>query len=214
MPEKIQLKPNETILFIGDSITDADRNRQCYKPFGFGYVHFVAYYLLAKYPEYNLKIINRGISGNNIRNLKDRWKRDCIDHKPDLLSVLIGVNDVWRQFSGESDLPRAVFDDEYEATYRQLLNAVTKQCNSRLVIIEPFMFCDDYNNLMFNELRRFIELVHNIAADFDCVLVPMQSLIDERIKKIAPQNWSLDMVHPQLWAHSWLAQQWITTTGF
>ncbi|MBN2019032.1 MAG: hypothetical protein JW749_02270 [Sedimentisphaerales bacterium] len=98
MQNKIELKPDQTILFIGDSITDADRSRQCYKPFGFGYVHFIAKFLLAGYPTYNLNIVNRSISGNNTSDLKKRLSRDCLNHKADILSVLIGVNDVWRQF--------------------------------------------------------------------------------------------------------------------
>jgi len=213
MKDKLDLKPDQTLLFIGDSITDADRNRQCYKPFGFGYVHFVANTLLAKYPTCNLKIINRGINGNTITDLKNRWQRDCIDHKPDILSVLIGVNDVWRQFEGEEELPQAVFADEYETTYRQLLNDVKEKCNSRLVICEPFMFCDDLINPMFQELRRYIEAVRRIAADFDAVLVPMQKRIDEQIKEMPPQKWSLDMVHPHIWAHAWIAQQWLSATN-
>jgi len=242
MPDKIELKPNHKVLFIGDSVTDADRNSRAYKPFGFGYVNFVANTLLAKYPAYNLNIINTGISGNTIRDLKNRWQKDVVaklrseaskrsadphvvfpkhsegkvmgaDHNPDILSILIGVNDVWRQFAGEEELPYAVPLDEYEATYRQLLTTVTQKCNSRLVICEPFMFCDDFNNPMFAHLRTFIEVVHRIADDFDAVLVPLQKAIDECIKEVPPQDWSLDMVHPEIWAHAWIAQQWLIATG-
>ena len=213
MQNKIELKPGQTILFIGDSITDADRNRQAYKPFGSGYVHFVANILLAKYPAYNLKIINRGISGNTIRDLKNRWQRDCIDQRPDILSILIGVNDVCRQFGGMFESRRAVFADEYEATYRRLLDDTKQKCNSRLVICEPFMFCDDFTNPMFAQLRRYIETVRRIAVDFNAVLVPLQKSIDERIKEVPPEKWSQDMVHPEVWAHCWIAQQWLTETA-
>ena len=137
MQKKLDLNPNQTVLFIGDSITDADRKLRAYKPFGFGYVHFVANFLLGKYPTYNLNILNTGISGDTIADLKGRWQKDCLDHNPEILSILIGVNDVWRQFATEDDLPYAVSLDEYEATYRQLLTMVTQKCNSRLVICEP-----------------------------------------------------------------------------
>jgi lysophospholipase L1-like esterase len=213
MKDKLDLRPNQTILFIGDSITDADRNSRAYKPFGFGYVHFVANFLLAKYPTYNLNIINRGIGGNTIRDLKSRWQKDCLDHNPDILSILIGVNDVWRRFAGEEELPYVVFQEEYESTYRLLLTQAKEKCNSRLVICEPFMFCDDLSNPMFRELRRYIETVHRIAADFNAVLVPLQKSIDEQIDKIPPQKWADDMVHPHLWAHCWIAQQWLSATG-
>lgn len=212
MPNKIELKPGQTLLFIGDSITDADRNRQCYKPFGFGYVHFVANFLLARYPTYNLNIINRGISGNGIKDLKERWKRDCLNHKPDILSILIGVNDVWRRIA-ENDLTGSADVSEYDSTLRLLLSQVKKDCSSRLVLCEPFMFCNDFNDPVFAELRHFVEVVRVIAKDFDAVLVPLQKLIDEQIKQIPPQKWSADSVHPEVWAHAWIAQQWLISTG-
>lgn len=212
MKSKIELKPNQTIVFIGDSITDAERMSAAYKPFGAGYVHFTANALLAKYPQLNLNIINSGVSGNTIRDLRTRWQRDCISHKPDVLSILIGVNDVWRRIA-ENDLSGAADLDEYDSMYRQLISQTKKECNSRIVIIEPFMFCDDFNNPVFVELRRFVEKVRIIAADFNAVLVPLQKAIDERIKEVPPQNWSLDMVHPEVWAHAWISQRWLEVTG-
>ena len=212
MKSKIELKPNQTIVFIGDSITDAERMSAAYKPFGAGYVHFTANALLAKYPQLNLNIINSGVSGNTIHDLKTRWQRDCISHKPDILSILIGVNDIWRRIA-ENDPSGAADLDEYDSMYRQLISQTKKECNSRIVIIEPFMFCDDLNNPVFVELRRFVEKVRTIAADFNAVLVPLQKAIDERIKEVPPQSWSLDMVHPEVWAHAWISQRWLETTG-
>jgi lysophospholipase L1-like esterase len=212
MQNKLDLKPNQTILFIGDSITDADRNRQAYKPFGFGYVHFIAYMLLAKYPTYNLNIINRGINGNTITDLKNRWQRDCIDHNPGILSILIGVNDVWRRVE-EGDMSGAADLGEYDSTYRLLVAQAKQKCNSQLVICEPFMFCDDLINPMFQELRHYVEIVRKIAADFNAVLVPLQKLIDEQIDTVASEKWSDDMMHPHIWVHCWIAQQWLLSTG-
>ena len=90
MKQCLNLTYNQTIVFIGDSITDAGRLEKPYRPLGYGYVHFVANWLLAKYPELNLNIVNTGISGNTIRDLKLRWEKDCLNHKPDVLSVMIG----------------------------------------------------------------------------------------------------------------------------
>ena len=144
MKDKIELKPDDTIVFIGDSITDAGRLEPAYRPFGFGYVNFVANNLLAKYPEYNLGIINTGISGNSIRDLNERWQKDCLDHKPDILSVLIGINDLCRLYTGSPD--RAVPLDEYKLTYKRLLSQVKEKFSCRMVLIEPFMFCGDKKN--------------------------------------------------------------------
>jgi acyl-CoA thioesterase-1 len=213
MQSKIKLHSNQTILFIGDSITDADRNRSAYRPFGFGYVHFAANTLLAKYPELNISIINAGISGNTIRDLKSRWEKDCVSFKPNILSILIGVNDVWRQYSTPEKLPQAVYENEYEQTYRQLLSQAKQQCDCQLILMEPFMFCDDSENEMFKQLRGYINIVERLAEEFGAVLVPLQSEIGKKIKQVPPEKWSSDSVHPYVWVHAWIAQRWLKATG-
>ena len=210
MPDKIVLKPDETIVFIGDSITDAGRCEAAYSPFGYGYVNFTANGLLAKYPAYNINIINTGISGNTIRDLKQRWERDCINHQPDILSVLIGINDVWRQYTERLD--EAVFLEEYELTYKRLLTLVKDKNDCQLVLMQPFMFCNDTDNPMFEALQDFIAVVDNLAKQFDAVLVPLQDSLNKQMKKVSPDKWSNDMVHPFVWAHAWIAQRWIDAT--
>ena len=210
MQTKIELKPNSSIVFIGDSITDAGRLEAVYRPFGYGYVHFVAYRLLAKYPEYNINVINTGISGDTIRDLDYRWERDCLNHKPDILSVLIGINDVFRQYTGTPDA--AVLLDEYQVTYKRLLSLVKEKYNCRLILIEPFMFCDDKTNPAYKSLLQYIQAVRALAAEFDAVLVPLQELIDKKIEEVSPEKFSDDMVHPYVWAHAWIAQQWFEAT--
>jgi lysophospholipase L1-like esterase len=210
MQTKIELKLNSSIVFIGDSITDAGRLEAAYRPFGYGYVHFVAYDLLAKYPEYNLNIINTGISGNTIVDLDYRWERDCLNHKPDVLSVLIGINDVFRQYTGRLD--EAVLLDDYQLTYKRLLSRVKEKYNCRLILMEPFMFCDDKSNTAYKALQQYIHAVRALAEEFDAVLVPLQELIDYKITKVPPEKFSDDMVHPYVWAHAWIAQQWFETT--
>jgi lysophospholipase L1-like esterase len=213
MQSKIELKPNQTIVFIGDSITDADRSLPVYGPFGFGYVHFVANLLIARYPRLDLRIVNTGVSGNTIREMKDRWAAGCIAHKPDVLSVLIGINDLWSQHAGVEYLDYAVSPEEYEFTYRMLLSQAKQQLDCRFVLMEPFMFCSDSRNPMLKGLHAYNEVVHNLADEFDAVLVPLQSRIDEEIVHVPPEKWSADSVHPYLWAHAWIAQCWLDATG-
>ena len=210
MQTKIELKPNEIIVFIGDSITDAGRLDRAYKPFGYGYVHFVANYMLAKYPEYNLRIINTGISGNTVRDLNNRWQRDCLDHKPDILSILIGINDVCRQY--ENRMNEAVLIEEYELTYERLLSMVKEKYNSRLILMEPFLFCEDKTNSAYETLQKYIHIVDMLAEKFSTVLVPLQNSIDKKIKQVPQDRWSDDMVHPYQWAHFWIAQRWLDAT--
>ena len=213
MQPKIDLKSNQTIVFIGDSITDADRDLPAYRPFGFGYVHFVANTLLSKYPQLKLNILNTGISGNTVRDLKNRWQEDCIKLKPDVLSVLVGVNDVARRYAEPEKLPKAVYEDEYELTYRQLLSQAKQRLNCQLILMEPFMFCNDAENEVFKSLCDYIDIVDRLAEEFGAVLVPLQSEIDKQIKHVPPENWSLDLVHPYVWVHAWIAQRWLQATG-
>ena len=210
MSDRIEINSNQTILFIGDSITDTDRLEPAYRPFGYGYVHFVAYRLLAKYPEYNLSIINTGISGDTIVDLDYRWEKDCLNHKPGILSVLIGINDVFRQYTGRPD--EAVLLDEYQLTYKRLLSLVKEKCNCQLILMEPFMFCDDKADPAYKALQQYINAVRALAEEFDTALVPLQELIDDKMTTIPAEKFSDDMVHPYVWAHAWIAQQWFKAT--
>jgi lysophospholipase L1-like esterase len=213
MPPQIELKPKQTILFIGDSITDASRREPEYAPFGRGYVHFVANTLLARYPTLDLNIINAGISGNTIRDLEARWERDCLHHNPDVLSVLVGINDLYWQHANFQAASLAVYTDEYELTYRQLLSRARGKKNCQIILMEPFMFCSDPANQMLLGLRTYIKIVRQLQKEFGAALVPLQSSIDEQIERVPPSKWSADFVHPFQWAHAWIAQRWLDAAG-
>jgi lysophospholipase L1-like esterase len=208
----MQLHKGDRIVFTGDSITDAGRREKKYKPYGWGYVHFAAYYLLATCPEMELEIFNTGISGNTIRDLRYRWQKDCIELAPDIVSILIGINDVWCSFK-DYRLADAVDINEYEDTYRELLADVREKCNSKIVIMEPFLFCDDDKNEMFVFLTKYLSAVRKLAQEFDALLVNLQESINSALKKVAAERWSDDMVHPYVWAHCWISQRWIEAMG-
>ncbi len=213
MQRKLRLEPDDTIVFIGDSITAAERHRQVYQPLGFGYVHFAGNFLLAKYPALNLRIVNRGVSGDTVIDLKSRWPTDCIAHRPNVLSVLIGINDVWRRTMEPDLAPNAAGPDKYEVTYDQLLAQAKERCGCRLVLMEPFLFCRDRGNEVYRALMPYLEAVRRVATRHEAVLVPLQRHIDRQILEIAREKWSEDTVHPYLWARAWIAQQWFDATG-
>ncbi len=213
MPQTIRLKRDDTIVFIGDSITAADRHRQAYSPLGFGYVHFAGNLLLARNPALDLKIVNTGISGDTVIDLKDRWQRDCIAHRPNVLSVLVGINDVWRRTMEPDMAERTASPAEFEITYEQLLAQAKGRCRCQLVLMEPFLFCRDRENEVFRALMPYLEAVRKLAKKHEAVLVPLQREIDRQIVEISPEKWSEDAVHPHLWAHAWIAQQWLDAVG-
>ncbi len=127
----------EKIVFIGDSITDCGRRTEQDGPYGKGYVSLVRALLQARYPERALDIVNRGIGGNTIRDLAARWQEDVIDEEPDWLSVKVGINDVGRLIIG--NLADHVRLDEYEATYRSLLQQTPAVANGKLILMEPYV---------------------------------------------------------------------------
>ncbi len=211
MADTIQLGHEERILFIGDSITDAGRLEPVYEPFGNGYVNFTANALLAKYPTKNLAIINRGISGNTTRDLDERWEKDCLMLEPSILSIMIGINDVWRQFDSGGD--GAVMIDEYEQTYDGLLSQVRRKFHPQIIMMEPFLFCGDKTDEFYLTVRRYIDVVRKLADQYNALLVGLQDKIDDLIRQVPSSRWANDMVHPYPWAHCWISQQWLKATG-
>ncbi len=209
MRKPIELQANQKILFIGDSITDADHNEPYYQPFGFGYVHFVANTILAKYPHLDISIKNKGINGNTIGDLQYRWETDCLTHKPDILSVMIGINDVWQQYTGQNNFNA----EKYELTFRRLLSLAKEKCNCKLILIEPFMFCTDSQNEMFRSLNAYIDVVHRLVEEFDATLVPLQKHFNQQAQQVPQEKWSDDFVHPYVWTHAWIANRWLDATS-
>lgn len=213
MADEIELAVNETILFIGDSITDAGRREVGVDRLGQGYVFFAGNLLLARYRQLNLNIINKGVNGDTTRSLKWRWERDCLQQRPDILSLMIGINDLWYCHNDTDAAAKGVALAEYEDNCRYMLETAQTQCDSRIVLMEPFMFCDDADDAMFQDLRHYIDVVGRLALEFDAVLVPLQKHIDEQISRIRPGQWADDMVHPFTWAHAWIAERWLEAAG-
>lgn len=191
-----------TILFQGDSITDAGRDRKREnkvndsKAIGRGYVHSIASQLLADYPSDNLKIYNRGISGNKVFQLADRWDKDCLTVKPDVLSILIGVNDIWHALKGRSDGTV----ETYEKDYAELLKRTLKKLpDVKLVICEPFVLrCGAVNDEWFPEFDKYRAVARKTATDFNAVFVPFQSMFDKAVRQAPANHWAADGVHPTM----------------
>ena len=211
MPASIRLETNQKIVFVGDSITDAERHRRTYEPLGLGYVHFVGNMLLAKNPALNLHFVNTGVSGDTVTDMATRWERDCLAHRPDVLSVLIGINDVWR--SVMEPHREASTAEEYEVTYDRLLLQARERCHCQIILLEPFLFDNDSHNPVLQSLQPYLASVRTLAQRHNAVLVPLQQRLDEQMTEVPPARWSQDTVHPYLWAHAWIAQRWLAATG-
>ncbi|GAX59725.1 lysophospholipase L1 and related esterase [Candidatus Scalindua japonica] len=190
-------KKNAIILFQGDSITDCGRNRDDPDDLGDGYTNQIARTLSDRYSQCSIRFINQGISGDKIRDLNIRWERDCIDIKPDLLSILIGVNDTL--------ITPAV---QFEKEYRTLLNRTTKAMDSRIILCEPFLLLED-NNIYRNDLNPKIEIVQKLSEEFSTLLLPLDKIFRESCSLHPLKYWAPDGVHPTPAGHALIAQSWI-----
>lgn len=201
----------QTIVFIGDSITDAGRRAEA-SPYGRGYVGLVRAILLGAYPDRRLTIVNRGFAGDTVRHLAARWDEDAIGLKPDWLSVKIGINDVWRTF--DSDGVGAVAIDEYETTYRRLLQIAVDRTGCRLIVVEPYVIEADTADPMRAQMDRYGLVARKLAAEFGAVNVQTQGAFDRALQTTTPADWADDRIHPNLAGHAVIAQTFLRAIGW
>jgi len=182
------------ILFQGDSITDAGRDKRNYHDLGAGYPKFAAENIRADFPETDFEFINFGISGNRTDQLFDRLYADGIAFEPDIISILIGINDVWhRHGAGRVETT----DAQIETNYRAILERLKKQTNAKIVILCPFLLDDEAKESWRGEVDRVIAIVRKLADEFADVYIPLDLLFEEALKtQPEPKFYSADGVHP------------------
>jgi len=200
----------QKLLFIGDSITDSGRRVEA-APFGDGYVNMVRNFLLARYPELALTIVNRGVSGDTTRNLAARWQADVITQQPDWLSIAIGINDVWRTFGGNRR--EAVPLPEYEATLRRLLDWTRQAAKARLILMEPYMIEPDRSQPMRHSMDMYGAVIDRLADDYGALLVPTQAAFDRVLQHSSPGAWADDQIHPNAPGHMVIALEFLRSVG-
>lgn len=206
-------KKGARLLFQGDSITDMkwgrnqkDRNHYL----GHSYVYLIAARLGVDMSEAQLDIYNRGISGNTVGDLRKRWQKDAIDLKPDLLSILIGVNDIGRNLNNGVDVRK------WEGDYRFILEA-SRRANPelRIVLLDPFVLASGRlkNAEAFKKYRdqveRLLPIVASLAKDFDTVHVKTQDVFDTAAAAAPAEQWIWDGVHPLPQGHELIARSWL-----
>ena len=201
---------NDVVLFQGDSITDAGRDRNqagSNAGLGTGYALFIAAQLRAERPSAGLRFFNRGISGNRIVDLYARIKSDAINLKPNLLSVLIGVNDTWHEFGGQN----GVAVPKFERIYRDFLTEVQAALPTiKFVLCEPFVLpCGVVTKDWIAEMDQRRIVVKKLAGEFNAKFVPFQTMFDNAMKQAPPDYWAGDGVHPSAAGHMRMAQTWL-----
>ncbi|MEG0691750.1 MAG: SGNH/GDSL hydrolase family protein [Oscillospiraceae bacterium] len=207
------LKENSTILFQGDSITDAGRTNAINSEgallpneLGGGYPSKVKDFLDTFFKDKNITVLNRGISGNRAIDLRNRWDKDCIDLKPDYLSILIGINDTWRRYDS-NDITTV---EEYEANFRHILERAKNELNCELIILEPFIIpTDSAKDCWYEDLIWKIQVARKLAREYNATFIPLDGIFATKCTEMEPSYWSLDGVHPTDAGHSFIARLWL-----
>lgn len=208
----IQLPSDAVILFQGDSITDGHRQKDLLSPndprgLGNGYVGLVAADLLRKYPARGYRIFNRGVSGNKVFQLSERWKEDCIDLQPSVLSILVGVNDFWHTKTGKYNGTL----EKYRSDYFSLLDRTRNEIPElELIIAEPFALpgIRAVDHTWYPAFDEYRATAKELAGIFKATFIPCQKIFNKAVKKAPGVYWTHDGVHPTLAGARLMADAW------
>ena len=199
----------KTILFQGDSITDVGRVREDESSLGQGYPRMLAERLGYEYPG-QFRYLNRGISGNRVVDLYARWKVDALNLKPDYLSILIGVNDVWHEIEAQNGVEAKKYEKIYTMLLEETLEALP---DIKIILMEPFVLhgtgTDKAWDVFSQKVAKRQEAVHRIADTFKLSLVRLQDKLNEAERIATASYWLGDGVHPTPAGHALLTDQWI-----
>ncbi len=189
------MKKNIKLLFQGDSITDAGRDRRNYHNMGHGYAKFASELLTEELPESNIEFINLGIGGNRSDQLYARIYHDAIALEPDVISILIGVNDVWHRHSDYEMV--FITDEQYALNYRCILKMLKEKTNAKIVMMSPYLLDAEDKQGWRPELDSILPTVRALASEFADVYIPLDELFAKALKtQPAPLYYSGDGVHP------------------
>jgi lysophospholipase L1-like esterase len=208
----MKIQPHAKLLMIGDSITDWNRARPVGEAIGdglgAGYVGVVNAYLTVTHPERRIRVVNMGVSGNTVRDLAARWSTDVVALKPDWLSIMIGINDVWRQFDARLLTEQHVTLDEYAQTLAALIDTVRPGLQG-LILMTPYFIEPNRADLMRALMDRYGAVVRQLAGRYDAVLVDTQAAFDQAMAHSHPIALASDRIHPSLVGHVVLARAFV-----
>jgi acyl-CoA thioesterase I len=196
----------QTVLFQGDSITDAGRSRDNHALLGGGYANLVAAWFGMLHPELHVRFLNRGISGNRVCDLQARWQVDCLDLKPDWVSIMIGINDTWRHYDRNDPTSAA----DYAAGYHDILQRTRAGTAARLILLEPFVLPHPEDRKGWRvDLDPKIAAVRDLAREFGALYIPLDGLFAAAAARREPAFWAADGVHPTQAGHAFIANLWL-----
>lgn len=206
----------DRLLFMGDSITDSGRNYDAmpagWSSWGDGYVNLLNAYTTALLPETELMVVNRGVSGNTIVDMAARWQTDALDFQADWITIMIGVNDVWRHYDGTFPQVVQVDAGQFEQVYRELIEVTLPKVKG-IILLSPFMVEGRLDDPMRQQVDQYRAIVEKLAADYQLPYGNVQAKVDEFLQHQSSYVLSSDRVHPSLAGHLLIAQAWLEATG-
>ena len=213
--EELVIRDSQTVVFIGDSITDCGRRAEA-APLGAGYVSMAFALMTVRYPQRKIRFINKGINGNTSVGLRDRWDDDVISQNPDWLSVLVGVNDLDRMLR---DTPESVPPDLYRQAYTQCLHRTVENTSAKLILMDPFYMSratdpHSWRTLMLKRLPEYIDIVAELAEKFDAIHVRLHEMFQEVIASKPVEFVGNEPVHPNPTGHLMIAHEWLKAIGW
>jgi lysophospholipase L1-like esterase len=206
----MRLKSGQKIVMIGDSITDAGR-REIEPPYGTGYMTLVRSFVTALHPELELTWLNQGVGGDTVRHLANRWVGDVLDQRPDVLTVMIGINDVWRRF-GDKPL-EAVPADEYQSTLVTLIRAASDSGSPDLYIGSPYMIEANTADPMRAAMDIYGGLAREVADEVGATWIDVQAAFDRVLAHSDSADWAHDRIHPNQPGHAVIALEYLRAFG-
>jgi len=213
----MRIEAGSKLVMIGDSITDAGRARPVgeglFGATGTGYVAQVDALLGAVYPEHKIRVVNMGSGGNTVRDLKARWQTDVLDLSPDWLAIMIGINDVWRQFDSPLQTEQHVGLEEYEATLEELVVSTLPKVK-HLVLMTPFYLEPNPQDAMRLQMDRYGAVVKKLAMKHGALFIDVQAAFDTVLKTYYPATLGWDRVHPNHVGTMVIAHAFLSTVGF
>jgi len=204
-----KIKKGQKMVCIGDSITDCGRRGE-FAPYGAGYVKFFRDMVVANFPERGIEIINKGIGGNTILDLQQRWKDDVIYHKPDWLSVLVGINDE-HMFLRKGDMWENLAPEKFMGYYDEVLRETKEKLSCGIVLLEPFYITRDksdrWRGLVQKELLPYRKAVADLSKKHKTLLVKTQDIYDRQLKYRDSETFCAEPVHPNPTGHILIANE-------
>lgn len=213
----MKIEPNSKVVCIGDSITDCERARPVgeglFEAIGKGWVSLADALLKAAYPQENIRMVNMGTNGHTVRDLKARWQTDVVALKPDWLVVLIGINDVWRQFDSPQQTEIHVGIDEYRSTLDALIAGVRPSLKG-VALMTPFYIEPNRRDAMRAKMDQYGSAMKQVALKHKAIEVDTQAAFDAVLEHCHPNALAWDRVHPNRAGHMIIARAFLNAVNF